>query len=752
MAVAAGARRTASANDAILKAFRASEVTTSFSTEDPERVEEALNAVPGVSAAEVWVGFRGRSLSVDPGSITAVLGFWSDRPTVDVPIVTSGRFPTGDGEAFLNEPAALRSGLGVGSRLELVLADSAFQDFRPVQVEIVGIGLFPDGVIQDELATVSGIWLSRALTERHLDRQQFGIGLLGLSPEGVDTVAAGLAAVARGESTDGGMVIDEYRDEDRNRVREALQPLLWALTGLAGLAGGATVLVAAQALGRTLRRRRADDASLAAMGCTTRQLVATDLAYTAAVSASGIAVAVAVAVAASPLFPIGPPRRVDAVRGVDIDPVALGIGSLMLVVAMLALVGVGSWRRRAGQGPTNPGRAPGLLGDSPSSSTGLRLLTGRRGTMSMVAGVTAGLAAVFATLTFTGSLGRLVDDPAQVGMSWDVIAREGYTNIDISRVRDAVKGEPSVQRLSGITYLDGELNGVKLPIAEIRSVVGNAWPPIVAGRAPASNAEALVGSASLERLGLHIGDELAVSLVGSISDFSQRSQAVRMFTIVGSGVTPAIGLPGFDSPRLDVGVLLGEGAFQEMFGVTPGSDVLLFDLARGGKPSELIGRFPEGLPDELDVPTEWFTSAVPAEVSQARSAGQVTWLAVGALAVAIVATIAHTLLGFVRQRRRDYAVLKALGFTRRQVRATVLWQSGVVLAVSLGAALPLGVAGGRWLWAAYADGIGIVSQPVVPPLLLAAATALSILAVQGAALIPATIARRTPAGQTLHGE
>ena len=37
-------------------------------------------------------------------------------------------------------------------------------------------------------------------------------------------------------------------------------------------------------------------------------------------------------------------------------------------------------------------------------------------------------------------------------------------------------------------------------------------------------------------------------------------------------------------------------------------------------------------------------------------------------------------------------------------------------------------------------------------LLLAAATALSIVAAQGAALIPATIARRTPAGQTLHGE
>ena len=123
-----------------------------------------------------------------------------------------------------------------------------------------------------------------------------------------------------------------------------------------------------------------------------------------------------------------------------------------------------------------------------------------------------------------------------------------------------------------------------------------------------------------------------------------------------------------------------------------------------------------------------------------------------ALGLAVVATIGHTLLGLVRQRRRDYAVLKALGFTRSQVRTTVLTQSGAVLAVALAVSLPLGAAAGRWLWTAFAGRIGVIVEPTVPLLLLAGCALLSILAVQGAALIPATIARRTPAGQALHGE
>lgn len=506
---------------------------------------------------------------------------------------------------------------------------------------------------------------------------------------------------------------------------------------------------------RPLRRRRVDDRSLAALGCTTRQLVAADLALASMVVACGIVMAVGLAVAASPLFPVGPPRRIEAIGGLDSDVAALGLGGMLLMVTILAVVGIGSWRRRAMPVGGSPGRAPGLLGASPAAATGLRLITGRRGTRSMTAGVAAGLAGVVATLIFTGSLGHLVDDPTLVGMGWDVIAREGYTMLDIEAAGALGRAEPPIPRLSGLGYLDGEINGTKVPLAEVRSVVGDPWPPIVAGRAPGSPSEILVGRATMRALGVRIGTEVDILVSPSAFDIEEGTSPPPgrgRFTIVGSAVAPAICLDGFDCPRLDIGALVPQGTYQASFGLPLGPDVLLFDLAAGDTASFLRERFPDGLPDGFDTPTEWFTSAKPAEVTQAEDARRVIWLAVAALGIAIVATIAHTLLGFVRQRRRDYAVLKALGFTPGQIRTTVLTQSGAILAVALIAALPLGAAVGRGLWTAFASRIGVVVQPVIPVALLAAATLISIIAVQGAALIPATLARRTPAGQTLHGE
>ena len=124
----------------------------------------------------------------------------------------------------------------------------------------------------------------------------------------------------------------------------------------------------------------------------------------------------------------------------------------------------------------------------------------------------------------------------------------------------------------------------------------------------------------------------------------------------------------------------------------------------------------------------------------------------GDVDVLIVATIAHTVMVFVRQRRRDYAVLKAIGFTPGQVRTTVLTQSAAVVAAGLVAAIPLGAAAGRWLWTGFAGRIGVVVEAVVPLPLLAVCLIITLLAVQGTALLPASVARRTPPGRTLHGE
>ena len=108
------------------------------------------------------------------------------------------------------------------------------------------------------------------------------------------------------------------------------------------------------------------------------------------------------------------------------------------------------------------------------------------------------------------------------------------------------------------------------------------------------------------------------------------------------------------------------------------------------------------------------TAAQPAAISN-YSRVRTTPLALGALlALLAVALIAQALLTTTRRRRRDFAVVKTLGFLRRQVSAAVAWEATTLAAVALLAGLPLGVAGGRWAWALFAGSAGVSPGTMVP--------------------------------------
>jgi ABC-type lipoprotein release transport system permease subunit len=81
-------------------------------------------------------------------------------------------------------------------------------------------------------------------------------------------------------------------------------------------------------------------------------------------------------------------------------------------------------------------------------------------------------------------------------------------------------------------------------------------------------------------------------------------------------------------------------------------------------------------------------------ISLARIA-DVPVLLSGLLALLAVGTLAHMLVSSTRRRRRDLAILKALGFTRSQVQAAVAWQATTITAIALLIGLPAGIAAGR---------------------------------------------------------
>jgi ABC-type lipoprotein release transport system permease subunit len=96
-------------------------------------------------------------------------------------------------------------------------------------------------------------------------------------------------------------------------------------------------------------------------------------------------------------------------------------------------------------------------------------------------------------------------------------------------------------------------------------------------------------------------------------------------------------------------------------------------------------------------------------------------LALGLLALL---TITHLLLTSVHRRRRDLAVLRALGFTGGQVRATVSWMAVTLAAVALAIGIPVGLLCGSQAWRFFTGQLGIIDvtrTPVLSFVLLAVA-------------------------------
>src|SRR5207237_3410770 len=104
----------------------------------------------------------------------------------------------------------------------------------------------------------------------------------------------------------------------------------------------------------------------------------------------------------------------------------------------------------------------------------------------------------------------------------------------------------------------------------------------------------------------------------------------------------------------------------------------------------------------------------PAEIVNYRSMGTTPALLGAALAAGAVVALGLTLIASVRRRRRDLALLKTLGLTRRQLAAVVAWQSSVAVAIGMVVGIPLGVILGRGLWDVFAGELHAVARPSVP--------------------------------------
>jgi hypothetical protein len=142
----------------------------------------------------------------------------------------------------------------------------------------------------------------------------------------------------------------------------------------------------------------------------------------------------------------------------------------------------------------------------------------------------------------------------------------------------------------------------------------------------------------------------------------------------------------------------------------------------------------------------------PAEIINYRSMGTTPAVLGSALATGAVVALGLTLVASVRRRRRDLALLKTLGSTRRQLASVVAWQSSIAVLIGTVVGVPLGIVAGRVLWTVFANEIHVVPTPSVPTVSVVLIALGALVLANVVAAVPGRIAARTPTAILLRAE
>ena len=142
----------------------------------------------------------------------------------------------------------------------------------------------------------------------------------------------------------------------------------------------------------------------------------------------------------------------------------------------------------------------------------------------------------------------------------------------------------------------------------------------------------------------------------------------------------------------------------------------------------------------------------PAQIVNYRTIGATPVILATGLAAGAVAALGLTLAASVTRRRRDLALLRALGFTGRQLGATIAWQSTVAAVVGVVAGAPLGVILGRQLWILFARNVNAVPEATVPALSVVLVALGALVFANLAAAGPGRAASRSPTALVLRAE
>jgi hypothetical protein len=372
-------------------------------------------------------------------------------------------------------------------------------------------------------------------------------------------------------------------------------------------------------------------------------------------------------------------------------------------------------------------------------------------------GTAAAIAALVAASVFGASLSTLVGTPRLYGQDVQVVM-SGFSEPFAKSIGARLQSDPAVTRMTAALvgkYIS--VNGVSVDSVIAEPLKGPMVFSLIGGRDPGGAGEIALGTQTMRSAGLHVGSVATVSVITP----SGATRTGRLH-VVGSVAFP---------PVLSTGGGLGVGA------VLPVQSAVTLICPSGPAQASCTSK----LEHKIDNPsfTNWGVAvrlaagpagratavrlerryapylqilSVPTNLVNFGQAVNFPALLGITLAVFGAATLAHLLLVSASRRRREFALLKVLGFVRRQVRVSVSSQATTVAVVGIVLGVPLGLVVGNLAWQAFALNLGAVPLTVVPIGLVALVGGGALVLGNLLAFAPATFAARSRPAAALREE
>jgi putative ABC transport system permease protein len=691
------------------------------------------------------------------------------------PLVLAGHppSPTSSVDVVINPGAAADEHLGIGDELR-------FRAFAPDQIAAVlrGSDEGPRGpVIVTRIAAIERTLQDLSVAPQvpgvvyqGVDNVYFGPGFFakygaGLAPIGGTGLSVrlvhGRADYSRFRSDvlalSHGKAFVAYGSDDLTAAAHAQRATRFtalALLVFAVLAAVLTFAMIAQALTRQAQSDADELRTLRALGVTRRQLVLASSVRAGLLAVAGATLAVVIAYLASPTMPIGIAREAEVSPGFSADwPVFLvSAAAIVTFVVTWAVIALRSAVRQATDARPleQPGRARksrvaerlSRAGAPPAASIGVRMaLEAGRGVSvrTTLVGATVAVTAVTATLCFGSNMTRLASQPRLQGWTWDVAVGNPHSGDVRAEATRKLAADPMVAGYTAVAGpVDVHVSGSRTDggLVELDPIHGDLYPPVTAGHAPMGADEVAMGALTLRQLHKSVGDAVTMSVNGHRHTFRISGQVVLNPTIVNdqmplgqAAVVTAAGMQvlGADSPDL-----------------AP-VNVFLVRFRPGVDHAAAMQRMQQDFPHTVLTPVR------PPDIENFRRVEGFPTLLALLFALVALLTVGHTLVSSVRRRRSDLAVLRTVGFLRRQVSVAVAWQATTIAVIALAFGVPLGIAAGRWAWTFVTDQLGLPAIVTVP-LYVAAIVPAVLFMTNAVAALPGLMAGRIKPAAILRSE